>query len=150
MIALVASDGRRAEPWYRLGPDSDHLASLEFPISDGTEPDTSLVGRALRTGEITICTDLTQSEPPVARRSELLRLGYKSIVALPLSVEGARLGVLSLASREIDLLSDEELSLLQDIQANLSFALRYRQQENAAQYLAYFDSLTGLAKRALF
>jgi diguanylate cyclase (GGDEF)-like protein len=34
--------------------------------------------------------------------------------------------------------------------ANLSFALQYRQKETTAQYLAYFDALTGLAKRALF
>jgi diguanylate cyclase (GGDEF)-like protein len=71
-------------------------------------------------------------------------------VALPFTVDGARVGVLSLASRETDVLSEDELSLLQDTTANLSFALQYRQKETAAQYLAYFDSLTGLAKRALF
>jgi diguanylate cyclase (GGDEF)-like protein len=72
------------------------------------------------------------------------------VVALPFSVNGARVGVLSLASRESDQLSDEELLLLQDMIANLSFALQYRQKETTAQYLAYFDALTGLAKRALF
>ena len=72
------------------------------------------------------------------------------MVALPLTVDGARIGVVSLASRETDLLSDEELRLLQDMIANLSFALQYRQKETAVQYLAYFDPLTGLAKRGLF
>jgi len=123
---------------------------LDFPISDGTEPDTSLIGRALRTGQITISTDLNQSEPPVASRLELLEAGFQSAVAVPLTVEGTRIGVLSLASRESDLLSDEELGLLQDIIANLSFALQYRQKETTVQYLAYYDPLTGLAKRGLF
>jgi PAS domain S-box-containing protein/diguanylate cyclase (GGDEF)-like protein len=150
MISLVADDGRHALPWYRLGMGPDYLLDLDFPISDGTEPDTSLVGRALRTGQITISTDLTQSEPPVAGRSELLQRGFHSVVALPLIVDGARIGVLSLASRESDLLSDEELGLLQDMTANLSFALQYRQKETAVQYLNYFDPLTGLAKRGLF
>ena len=150
MISLVAPDGRHAEPWYTLGMLPEFSEKVEFPIGDGTEPDTSLVGRALRTGEITISTDLTQSEPPVAGRLQLLELGFHSVVALPLTVDGARIGVLSLASRETDLLSDEELRLLQDMIANLSFALQYRQKETAVQYLAYFDPLTGLAKRGLF
>ena len=152
LVSLVASDGRSAIPWYRAGidPGLPNIERLEYPISDGTDPDTSLIGRALRTGEITFCADLTQSEPPVAKREELIAAGYKSVVALPLSVDGARIGVLSLASRESDLLGDEELILLQDMLASLSFALQYRQKEHDAQILAYFDPLTGLAKRALF
>jgi diguanylate cyclase (GGDEF)-like protein len=150
MVSLVAPDGRHAQPWYRLGMAADYLEKLDFPIGDGTEPDTSLIGRALRTGEITISTDLTQSEPPVTGRLQLLELGFHSVVALPLTVDGARIGVVSLASRESDLLSDEELRLLQDMTANLSFALQYRQKETAVQYLAYYDPLTGLAKRGLF
>ncbi len=71
-------------------------------------------------------------------------------MALPLTVDGARIGVVSLASRESDLLGDEELRLLQDMTANLSFALQYRQKETTVQYLAYYDPLTGLAKRGLF
>lgn len=150
MVSLVAPDGRHARPWYCLGMAPEHPEDTDFPIGDGTEPDTSLIGRALRTGEITISTDLTKSEPPVSRRLELLELGFHSIVALPLTVDGARIGVLSLASRESDVLSDEELRLLQDIIANLAFALQYRQKETTVQYLAYYDPLTGLAKRGLF
>ena len=150
MISLVEPDGGRAVPWYRLGLNADSNSCESFPIADGTESDTSLIGRALRTGEITISTDLTKTEPPVLCREQLLAEGFKSVVALPFSVNGARVGVLSLASRESDQLSDEELLLLQDMIANLSFALQYRQKETTAQYLAYFDALTGLAKRALF
>ncbi|MFL6604326.1 MAG: EAL domain-containing protein [Steroidobacteraceae bacterium] len=152
MISLVDSAGGRAVPWYRLGMTAaaEGRTVESYQISDGTESDTSLIGRALRTGEITISTDLTKSEPPVAGREQLLAEGFKSVVALPFSVNGARVGVLSLASRESDQLSDEELLLLQDMIANLSFALQYRQKETTAQYLAYFDALTGLAKRALF
>jgi diguanylate cyclase (GGDEF)-like protein len=150
MIALVEPDGRRARPWYRLGMAPDFPQELEFAIGDGTEPDTSLVGRALRTGQITISTDLTQSEPQVFGRLQLLALGFHSVVALPLTVDGARIGVLSLASRESDMLSEEELRLLEEMSANLAFALQYRQKETAVQYLAYYDPLTGLAKRGLF
>jgi len=153
MVSLVDESGERAIPWYRLGADlspSPDEFPTEYPIGDGTEPDTSLIGRALRTGEIVVSTDLTQSEPPVACRAQLLERGFRTLAALPFSVDGARVGVLSLGSRSPDLLGQGEILLLQDMMANLSFALQYRQKETTAQYLAYFDALTGLAKRPLF
>jgi diguanylate cyclase (GGDEF)-like protein len=151
VVFSVASDGRTVNSWYWLGADesAENIPAV-LTIGDGTEPDTSLTGRALRTGEIALCADLTRSEPPVAIRDKLLQAGLRSLVALPLIVDGAPVGALTLGSREAHVVSDEELRLLQDIAANLSFALRYRQQEDAAQYLASFDPLTGLAKRALF
>ncbi|HET9105821.1 MAG TPA: EAL domain-containing protein [Steroidobacteraceae bacterium] len=149
VIFLVAADGRSASPSYWVGAGAER-APPPIVIGDGTEPDTSLTGRALRTGEIVISADLAGSEPPVAVRDELLRAGLGSLVALPLIVDGVRVGAFALSSRETHVVSDEELRLLQDVAANMSFALRYLQQEGAAQYLMSFDPLTGLAKRALF
>jgi len=148
---IVVADGRSATPWYSLGVGPPPGRSLPvITIGDGTEPDTTLTGRALRTGEIALCADLARTEPPMASRERLLEVGLRSLVALPLIVGGVRVGALALGSREAHVVGDEELSLLQDIAANLSFALRYLQQEGKAQYLTSFDPLTGLAKRALF
>ena len=60
------------------------------------------------------------------------------------------MGALLLASRDINLVSDEEIVLLQEMRSSLAFALESGQTAGAAEYLAYFDPLTGLAKRALF
>ncbi len=150
VVSMVTADGRHVVPWYWNGGDIDTRTPVEFEIGDGLEPDSSLVGRALRTGEIAVANDLSQSEPVVANRVELMKKGYRSMVALPFIVDGSRVGALTLCSRAGDLVSDEELRLLQEITANLSFALQFRQKEDAFQLLAYFDPLTGLAKRALF
>jgi diguanylate cyclase (GGDEF)-like protein len=152
VVSLVSPDGKIARPYCWLGSDDDTIGfdGIRFPLSNGSEGDTSLLSRALRTGEIAYCADLNQSEPPVHDRKAWIQHGFKSIVALPLTVDGARLGVLTLASRDSEFLSDEELVLLQDVVASLSFALQYRRHEQVAQLLAYFDQLTGLAKRALF
>ncbi len=150
VVSMVTPDGLHAVPWYWAGGDMNRHTPVEFSIGDGADPDTSLLGRALRTGEITVANDLTQSEPPVANRGELLKQGYRSMVALPFIVDGARVGVLTLCSRESELVREEELRLLQEITANVSFGLQFRQKEDAFQQLAYFDPLTGLAKRAMF
>ena len=150
-IFLVAADGHSARPWHFVGAGPRPGRTLpEVAIGDGTEPDASLTGRALRTGEITLCGDLTRTEARVLDREELMHAGLRSMVVLPLIVVGVRVGALALGSRETHVVSDEELRLLQDIAANMSFALRYLQQEDKAQYLTSFDPLTGLAKRELF
>ncbi|HVS77133.1 MAG TPA: EAL domain-containing protein [Steroidobacteraceae bacterium] len=149
IFALVDADGRHARTRFRAGAAQDFTEPAEVVIGDGTEPDTNLSSRALRTGEVTVCDDLTRSEPPVAMREQLIARGYKSVVALPVIVEGRRVGVLILTSKNPDLVRDEELLLLQDMTASLSAALRSQEQADTAQFLAYFDPLTGLAKRAL-
>lgn len=150
VFVLVDADGRHARPRFRAGAGQDFPEPEEIVIGDGTEPDSTLSSRALRTGEVTVCSDLARSEPPVAMREQLIARGYKSVVALPLLVEGRRVGALVLTSKNPNLVSDEELILLQDMMASLSAALRSQEQAVAVQWLAYFDSTTGLAKRALF
>ncbi|HVC29702.1 MAG TPA: GAF domain-containing protein, partial [Steroidobacteraceae bacterium] len=150
VFVLVDSDGRHARPQFRAGAAEDFPEPAQIIIGDGSEPDSSLSSRALRTGEVTVCSDLARSEPPVAMRQQLIARGYKSIVALPLLVEGRPVGVLIMTSKHPDFVPDEELVLLQDIMASLSAALRSQEQAVTVQFLAYFDSLTGLAKRALF
>lgn len=150
VFSRVDPDGRAARPQFRAGGGEDFPEPDILPISDGMEADTSLSSRALRTGELTVCSDLRQSEPPVAMRARLRELGYRSVVALPLLIGGRRFGVLTLTSKNENLVGDEELVLLQDMMASLSSALRSQEHAEAAQFLASFDPLTGLAKRSLF
>jgi diguanylate cyclase (GGDEF)-like protein len=150
IISLVDPDGRHARPRFWAGVAQDFPIPEMLPISDGTESDGNLSSRALRSGEIAVCSDTSQSEPAIAMRETLIVRGYKSLVAIPLIVEGRRVGVLTLTSKNAELLCDEELLLLQGIRASLSAALQSQEQAVAAQFLAYFDPLTGLAKRALF
>lgn len=148
---VVEQGGKVARPLPRVSAENEKDPLPELHVTDPrTGEDTSLTARALRTGEIAVCNDLTQSQPPVAQREKLLALGYRSLVSLPLSVDGTTVAALTLVSRELNLVRDEELLLLQDIVASLSLALQYRQREDAVQFLAYFDTLTGLANRALY
>ncbi len=151
LVVVVEEGGKLGRALYRAGAEHERDdPPAGYPIGDESGDDASLTARALRTGEIAVCNDLSQSQPPVAQREKLLALGYRSLVSLPLTVDGARVAALTLVSRELNIVSDEELLLLQEIVASLSLALQYRQREDAVQYLAYFDPLTGLANRALY
>jgi GGDEF domain-containing protein len=54
------------------------------------------------------------------------------------------------SSRRNDVIGEDQMVLLKQVAANLSFALQYLNEHDAARFLAYFEPLTGLAKRALF
>ncbi len=150
VVWVVEPDARHARPGFVAGRRVLNVIPERMSIGDGTERDLSLTGRAMRTGEITACWDLTRSEVPLYGRELLLGDGVRSVVALPFMLDGAPVGAMTLASRDSALMRDEELLLLQDIAASLSFAMRSQQQADTAEYLAHYDPLTGLAKRSLF
>ena len=75
---------------------------------------------------------------------------FRCIVALPLQLETTAIGVLALTGMDPGALSDEELQMLGEVAANLSFALQYLQKDTTVHFLSYFDAHTGLAKRPLF
>jgi diguanylate cyclase (GGDEF)-like protein/PAS domain S-box-containing protein len=149
VISLVDPDGSHARPKFRHGM-RDIPEPGAFPIGDGTEADVSVTGRALRTGEVVVSNDVRNPDTSVLARGHLLRLGIRTVIALPFIVDSARVGALTLFSVRTDGVRDEELILLQDVAATLAFGLRSQRQADAAQFLAHYDSLTGLAKRGLF
>jgi len=73
-----------------------------------------------------------------------------AVIGLPLIVDKTVVGVLGVCPREQSAIADEELVMLREVAANLSFALQYLRQDSKVRLLSYFDVLTGLAKRALF
>jgi diguanylate cyclase (GGDEF)-like protein len=144
VVWIVEPGGRYARRGYIAGSRVLDLVPDLAPIGDGKERDSSLTARAMRTGEICACWDLTRSEVPLFGRELMFAAGVRSVVA------GMPVGALTLTSKDSTLVRDDELVLLQDIAASLSFALRSQQRVDAAEYLAHYDPLTGLARRALF
>jgi diguanylate cyclase (GGDEF)-like protein len=71
----------------------------------------------------------------------------RAVFGLPLLVDKTRIGVLVIAAQSDETLGDEELRMLREVAANLSFAVQYLRKYTKARY---FDLLTGLAKRGLF
>ena len=111
---------------------------------------SSLTEEALATGRPVVCNDLADRTRNVYGREALLKFGLRSFSVWPLSVDGTVVGALDLGSIEPGAFDDEETALLRQVAGSLSFALQYIEKEGAAEYLAYFDPMTGLARRGLF
>ena len=105
---------------------------------------------AMRTRRPVICNDAVADAASPACRSELQRLGHRSLGCFPLLMEGQAVGVLVLYAAEPGVFDAQETHLLLELAGDISFALEHMEKLDRLEYLAYYDVLTGLANRSLF
>lgn len=147
-IGLLDLGGAYIEPVASYGMDEEILPK-KMPLVDGDDPmDFEGVSKAVRDQEIVIVNDIEKSN--ILNKERFLRLGYKSLVKLPLHTEGRAVGVLALYRTERAFIVGDELKLLLELSGDISFALDVIAKEKKIDYLAYYDALTGLANRTLF
>jgi diguanylate cyclase (GGDEF)-like protein len=150
MVALIDPTTRSAKPVSWAGFEFLRHRDISFQVGDSEAEDTSIMGRVIRTGEAALCEDLEQPNYPILRRDALIEGGVRSLACMPLLVDGTPIGSFLCGTMATGVISRDELAMLEEVSANLSFALQYLEKQEAVQFLSYFEPLTGLAKRALF
>jgi diguanylate cyclase (GGDEF)-like protein len=150
MVALINPATRMARPVGWAGYDFLADPGREFPVADREADDTSLMGRVIRTGEAVLCQDIAHAPFVIDGLRELAAVGVRSLACLPLRIDNTPVGSILCGTRADAVIDQEEMRLLEEVAANLSFALQYLDKQEALHFLSYFEPLTGLAKRALF
>jgi diguanylate cyclase (GGDEF)-like protein len=150
MVALIDPVTRMARPAGWAGWEFLVDPGREFPVADSEAGDTSLMGRVIRTGEATLCEDIETFPYVIDGREGLIAAGVRSIACLPLRVDSTPVGSFFCGIGAGAAIEPDEMRLLEEVAANLSFALQYLDKQEALHFLSYFEPLTGLAKRALF
>jgi len=127
------------------------LAQAPTSVAPDSPMGRGEVGRAIR-GKRAVFNNQIAAEPGAGgpRRQEAVRRGYRSLVVLPLLLEDAVAGVLTLYAKEPDFFNPDELKLLDELAGDISFALDHLAKKETVNYLAYYDVLTGLPNRTLF
>lgn len=104
----------------------------------------SLLAQALRGGNAMVSNDVASDER-IGVRTQLSSPGSYSLALLPLVVGGRKAGVIVLRAQETGMFDAEEMKLLTELAGDISFALDHIEKEKRLDYLALYDSLTGLA-----
>jgi diguanylate cyclase (GGDEF)-like protein/PAS domain S-box-containing protein len=125
----------------------EHVRITRSTVDEGGMRPPSV---ALREKRIMICNDIL-AEPSMAQVHDVARQnGLLSMVALPLITNGTATGVLVIYAKHVNYFSRDEMALLTQMSADVSFALEHQLNQARLNFLAYHDRLTELPNRLQF
>jgi diguanylate cyclase (GGDEF)-like protein len=149
-IGLVSRDREVFTPTAWSGIDEGYLDKINTYIKDKGVNSLQLVARALQEKTPIVCNDFDSDPRVVYWRTDALQRGYRSMGIFPLMRDNHPVGLFTLYAPEPDFFDMEEVKLLTELTANISYALEFLEKEDKLNYLAYHDALTGLPGRTLF
>src|SRR6267378_885723 len=148
-LGVVDRDAERVKPVAWHGGEEDYFQLMPMALNESDPEQYGLAGRAIRERRAMVVEDMAK-DPRVLLRKEASERGFHSLVVLPLLVSEQAVAVLALYATEVGFLDEEEMNLLIELSGDISFALDHIAKAERLDYLAYYDSLTGLANRNLF
>ena len=139
------------QPCAAAGPDAAHIVPDDRPAQAHDSAHWGIVAQAIADRRSVHSNDLaTMPGHRSERRLRALERGYRSAVALPLLSDDKVVAVLAMMSKEKGFFDADELSLLDELAGDVSFALDHIAAQEHIDYLALYDVLTGLPNRVLF
>jgi PAS domain S-box-containing protein len=145
-IGLAEPGQARARPMACVSVEHGYLdedGSARLSVAKNI----AVAERALRQRQMVVVDDVT-TDPSIV--SKPLPGTYRSLAALPLLVEGEATGVLVLYAPDAHFFDQDERKLLKELAGDISFALDHIAKEERLNYVAYYDTLPGLANPYLF
>jgi len=104
------------------GADRDYVMSARVSYDDIPEGHGP-TGRAVREGVCAVCPDIQNDPRMKPWRDHIDNIGYRSTAATPLRFQGEVVGSFSVYADEVDYFTDDEMALLAEVGADISYAL---------------------------
>ncbi|HET9403098.1 MAG TPA: PAS domain S-box protein, partial [Burkholderiales bacterium] len=122
-IGLALKDDRKTiAPVASAGYEAGYLESKQLTWSeDGSS--ASMTGRVVATGKQYISRDIFIDPHSRHLVERARRRGFRSMIGLPLKIEGTCIGAISIYAREQDAFDDEEVALLATLADDISFGM---------------------------
>ncbi len=125
---MVDDETRMVKPVASWGSVEGYLDGIR--VTTGDEPEGSgPTGTAIRTGEHFICTDIENDPRMAPWREKALKRGYRSCAAFPIITGKRAIGAFMVYSEEKGIFDEDEVKLLDELAADISFGLTFIEQE---------------------
>ncbi len=129
---MLRDGGERLEVVAHAGATDDTMAVVKTLLREPLDASACrFTVRALREGRSVVCNDVAADPAASVWRDAALERGYRSMVALPLAVSGAVVGVLNLYADEAEFFDSDELRLLNGLGNDIGFALEVNERRSA-------------------
>ena len=129
------NEAKNIKPVANAGFEDGYLETILLSWDDnvyGRGP----TGKAIRTGQTSICTDMLTDPTYIPWRKDALKRGYSSSISIPLLNSDIVFGAITIYSGEIDPFSEDEVKLLNELANDLAYgitAIRLRKAHQDAQ-----------------
>ena len=149
-IGLLERESKIMKPVAWIGGEDAErrLRDVRLSVAGEEQAERSLLGRMVKTARAAVSNDVP-NDPDARYKEDLAALGIRSAAFLPLVVAGEVAGAMALYSSQAGFFDDQEIRLLSELAGDISFALEHLEKSERADFLAFYDELTGLANRRL-
>ncbi len=145
-VAEIDDVGKQVRPvaWTGFSDEGAHAVDwTAIGAAKGTLSESIATRRAAVRNDIGLL-------PSGKLGKEAVAAGHLSTVCMPLIVDDRVVALVSLFAAGRDFFDADELALLDEVAADVSFGLQSIAQREKVEYLSYYDAVTGLPNRALF
>lgn len=122
-IGIVDWKTQKVRPVASCGHGKESAKEFRVSVREDDPRGRGITGTAIRNKHFVVANDLATDDSVSPWRDQALKLGYRSAASFPLMVKGEAIGVLVVNADQPRFFDTEEISLLERLALDLSFAL---------------------------
>jgi PAS domain S-box-containing protein len=132
-IGLLDEENQLVKPVASSGDGSDYLQHIKVSLADDLTA-RGPTARAIREGKSVVFNDLENNPDFALWRERSLEKGYRSSGAFPIRLNNSVIGALNVYAGEANFFDEDEISLLEEMALDISFALdKFEEEANHRQ-----------------
>ncbi len=127
-IGVVNPSTNKVDVISSFGVIKDYLDKINIDLND-KDRSGGIVGQAIKQQTHIIVNDIKNDNSISQWKEDIIKNGYNSAAAFPLTINGKVIGSFALYASEVNFFDEDEIKLLDELTTDISFALEVAQHE---------------------